>query len=257
MSKFIPNLGVTESEIDLPQYINIVNQSQSGGGNNSETSPVLSLTSTNAGMVGGNANFSATSSIRGNNNVFSATSVSNMAGGNGNYSATSDNKPTAQNVNDLVSMLTSESDNALSQTDTEQLESQLKGILKGGARNNYSNGSIGPMEVKSFFRDLKSQGVDVRLKLNSQSFDEFFGLNTTETFDMEGGNNPGFKAFLDLKKYIAEKLGVSNGPIAAKVAGAVQRETKEKNPDVKDGVKIAELAKENFNKDMEKYKKMI
>lgn len=242
MSKFIPNLGATETEIDLPQYINIVNQNQSGGGDNSDSSPVLSLTSTNAGMIGGN---------------FSATSVSNMVGGNANFSATSDNKPTTQNINELVSMLTSESDNALSQTDTEQLESQLKGILKGGARNNYSSGSVGPMEVKSFFRNLKSQGVDVRLKLNSQSFDEFFGLNSTETFDMEGGNNPGFKAFLDLKKHIAEKLGVSNGPIAAKVAGAVQRETKEENPDVKDGVKIAELAKEKFNKNMEKYKKMI
>jgi len=27
--------------------------------------------------------------------------------------------------------------------------------------------------------------------------------------------NPGFQAFLDLKKYIAEKLGVSNGPVTA------------------------------------------
>jgi hypothetical protein len=244
MSRFIPNLGQTETEIDLPQFINVVDM-QSGGRPNEDSSPVLSLTSS---MVGGNGNaLSMTSTIL------------PMAGGNG-LSATSSARPSADtsNINKLVSMLTSESDGAMSNTDTEQLEGQLKGILQqnGGSRTRNSFG-LEPNQVKQFFSQLKNEGVEVKLRLNHQSFDEFFGLNSTEAFDMEGGNNPGFKAFLALKKYISEKLGVSNGPIAAKVAGAVQRETKEKNPDVKDGVKIADLAKEMFEKNMDKYKAMV
>ena len=47
-----------------------------------------------------------------------------------------------------------------------------------------------------------------------------------------------FKLFLDLKKYIAEKLGVSNGLIAAKVVGAVQKDMKEKHLGM-DSVSIA------------------
>ncbi len=72
----------------------------------------------------------------------------------------------------------------------------------------------------------------------------------------EGGMNPGFQAFLDLKKYIAEKLGVSNGPIAAKVAGAVQKDMKEKHPDM-DAVSLAAEGRKHFDKNMDHYKQMI
>jgi hypothetical protein len=68
--------------------------------------------------------------------------------------------------------------------------------------------------------------------------------------------NPGFQAFLDLKKYIATKLGISNGPNAAKVAGAVQKEMTETYPKL-DAVKISEKGREHFDKNMDHFKQMI
>jgi hypothetical protein len=73
---------------------------------------------------------------------------------------------------------------------------------------------------------------------------------------LEGGVNAGFQAFLDLKKYIAQKLGVSNGPIAAKVAGAVQKDMKEKYPEM-DAVSIAAEGRKHFDKNTEHYKQML
>jgi len=221
MSRFIANLGLTETETEsnfkLPKYINVVDiNAKQFGGADSESSPEFSLTSeaggnaysltSEAGMVGGGKNYyTATSnsvtSVMAGGSGFSITS--SMVGGGRGMSATSDFKPHPTSVNELVSMLTSESDNDLSQTNTEQLEEQLKGIV------------------------------------------------------MEGGNNPGFKAFLDLKKHVATKLGISNGPKAAKVAGAVQKSTKAKNPTITDGVRIAELGKKAFDSNMDKYKKML
>ncbi len=68
--------------------------------------------------------------------------------------------------------------------------------------------------------------------------------------------NPGFQAFLELKKYIAEKLGVSNGPIAAKVAGAVQKDMKDKHPGM-DAVSLAAEGRKHFDKNVNNYKQMI
>ncbi len=68
--------------------------------------------------------------------------------------------------------------------------------------------------------------------------------------------NSGFQAFLDLKKYIAEQLGISNGPKAAKVAGAVQKEMKEKHPGL-DAVKIAEAGRKHFDANKDHFKQMI
>ncbi len=73
---------------------------------------------------------------------------------------------------------------------------------------------------------------------------------------MDGGINPGFQAFLDLKKHVATKLGISNGPKAAKVAGAVQKEMKEKHPDL-DAVKIAEEGRKHFDKNVDHFKQML
>ena len=68
--------------------------------------------------------------------------------------------------------------------------------------------------------------------------------------------NAGFQAFLNLKKYIAEKLCVSNSPIAAKVAGAVQKDMKEKHPGM-DSVSIAAEGRKHFDKNMEHYKQLL
>ncbi len=73
---------------------------------------------------------------------------------------------------------------------------------------------------------------------------------------MDGGVNPGFQAFLDLKKHVATKLGISNGPQAAKVAGAVQKEMKEKFPEL-NAVKIAEEGRKHFDKNVDHFKQML
>jgi len=70
------------------------------------------------------------------------------------------------------------------------------------------------------------------------------------------GTNPGFQAFLDLKKKIAGKLGIPNSPNAGKVAGEVQREIKEKNEGM-DAVEVSKKAYELFEANIEKYSKLI
>ena len=72
----------------------------------------------------------------------------------------------------------------------------------------------------------------------------------------EPGSNPNFTAFLDLKKHIATKLGVSNGPKVGKVAGAVQRDMKEKFPSLS-SVEISKKGMEHFDKNMDHYKQML
>jgi hypothetical protein len=73
---------------------------------------------------------------------------------------------------------------------------------------------------------------------------------------MSRGANPGFEAFLELKKKVALKLSVPNGPAAAKVAGAVQKEIKEKNPSMA-SVDVSKKAYELFESNVEKYRKML
>ena len=75
-------------------------------------------------------------------------------------------------------------------------------------------------------------------------------------FSGGAGMNPGFQAFLNLKKKIAEELKISNGPKAAKIAGAVQKEMKAKYTNL-NSVEIAEKGLEHFKKNHDKYKKMV
>jgi hypothetical protein len=75
---------------------------------------------------------------------------------------------------------------------------------------------------------------------------------------LRGGKPPnaGFQAFLDLKKHIAQKLEISNGPGAAKVAGKVQSDMKEKFAGA-DAVTIAAEGRKHFDKNVDHYKKFI
>jgi hypothetical protein len=75
-------------------------------------------------------------------------------------------------------------------------------------------------------------------------------------FSGGAGMNPGFQAFLNLKKKIAEELKISNGPKAAKIAGAVQKEMKAKYTNL-NAVEIAAKGLEHFKKNYDKYKKMV
>ena len=67
--------------------------------------------------------------------------------------------------------------------------------------------------------------------------------------------NSGFTAFLNLRKYIATKLGYRDSIKVGKVAIAVQKDMKEMHPG-KDIVEIAKLGRDHFNKHMEYYKLM-
>lgn len=261
---------MTENSISLPQFVSIIDKANKTDNNLTSSAPV---------QFGG---------------TLSATSVGSQS----------------HDVNKLISMLTSDSSSAsklVSETSTVSLEEQLRQILNqdGGSKKNkkQKGGNDTNVEsVKRFFAKLKSQGVNVDVKLNDQTMSEFFGLaqdtttvmpdnsNTvnlkkligteepkteepkqpqtggkkkgskkgTKEETMEGGVNPGFQAFLDLKKHIANKLGISNGPKAAKVAGAVQKDVKsDKANENLDAVKIAQKGKELFDKNMEHYKSMI
>ena len=70
------------------------------------------------------------------------------------------------------------------------------------------------------------------------------------------GVNPGFQAVLDLKKHIATKLGVSNGPNVGKIISAVLTEIKSKNPEMP-SIQRAKEAQKLFDGNMEHYRKML
>ena len=295
--------SITESNVSLPQWINIVEKANKYDDNTSTAS------------VHGGGNFSATSQTNPaqHDGNFSATSQTNPGQHGGNFSATSLNSSTTKDVNKLISMLTSDSSsniNALSQTSTQSLEEQLRNILNqdGGAKNKSKSKKqtggdncdckVTVDNVKQFFTTLKNnEGNDVEVKIDNKSMSEFFNntnlaLAQNTTTDMpnsevfsdtsssniqQGGAekkeskksskkgskkskngvvNPGFKAFLDLKKYVAEKLKIKNGPQAAKVAGAVQKDMKEKYPD-KDAVNIAKEGMIYFDSNMDHYKQLL
>ena len=65
--------------------------------------------------------------------------------------------------------------------------------------------------------------------------------------------NPGFQAFLNFKKHVANKLKISNGPSAAKIAGSINSEMKEKHSEM-NAIEIAKKNTEYFNKNIDKVK---
>ena len=219
-----------------------------------------------------------------------------MRGGAAFSATSQDNITSSKNVNKLLSMLTSESsNNALSNTSTQSLENQLRDILNqdGGSKTHKKSkaqsggNNMKVDDIKNFFVNLKNQGVNVDLKLNNKTMSDYFNLadNTTTDFnetssvfiggakkaskkgskktskkgskvEMDGGLNAGIQAFLDLKKFIADKLGVPNGKEPAKIAGAVKREVQEKNPNM-DTIKVYAEARVLFEKNMDRFKKML
>lgn len=335
-SAFLSNMDRDVSATSSVAYTKKINDDDTSSAFLSNMDGDVSATSYNNSNMLGGTNDDGTSSINVdlNKNDYSATSYMStnnvkmtMKGGNKLSSVfINQNTNNVKDVNKLISMLTSDSSSVnlqgLSQTSTDSLENQLRNILNqdGGAKKTKSTtkkqkgGNLNVDDVKHFFLSLKSQGVDVDVKLNSKSMSEFFNLADETTTDVsianisatseinnnsnglalalsatspddaeamiggakktkgkktstkakksnkqeeqDGGVNPGFQAFLDLKKYIAEKLSISNGPQAAKVAGAVQREMKEKFPEL-DSVKIADEGKKHFNKNIDHFKQML
>jgi hypothetical protein len=286
--------SMTDSNISLPQWISIIDNANNtekntqvgGGPDSSEISTnklrqlLTTETSDNYKQQNGGASFSATSSDsvqmqQNGGGAFSATSsefIQTQQNGGGVFSATSsnfgfnhkqkgvntntetlNNNSVSKDFNKLVSMLATETDSA---TETVTLENQLKQMLNqngGGSKTNVQ-------DIKQFFMELKSQGVDVNVKLNDKTMTDFFDLaqnTTTEINSMVGGkgSNPGFQAFLDLKKYIAKELEISNGPKAGKITAAVQKEMKEQHSGLS-AVEISKKGRDHFNKFKSKYQKM-
>ncbi len=300
LDEFFDNL--TESNMSVPlKGVNIIDKQTNSRSNLSVRAlPNMANTETStinfAQMGGANRSFSPTSTY--NANVVSRTN-------------------NTKDVNKLLSMLTTETDNGLTNTSTAVLEGQLRTMLTqaGGSDptnptnptnpsnpsnpTNPSNPSNPVNTVRQFFAGLKQQGVNVNVQLDGLTMSEYFGgANTTtdvpqvyspsstSSFNVDaifvngqaGGAkvkkssksskpkqndedsftniNPGFQAFLNLKKHVAEKLGVSNGPIAAKVAGAVQKDMKEKHPKL-DAVALAAEGIKYFNQNIEHYKQII
>jgi len=220
---------------------------------------------------------SATSSMVPDNNInLSVTSsmVHNepqMKGGNNSANADKDN------VDSLVAMLTSTESN----TQTDQLETKLKGLLNnkvgGGDNSDLHN-------VKNFFHKLKSSGVKVDLKLDDLTFSEFFSSNkmkggnvsapvddavdsisTVEkpTHDdkvesnLVGGRDlpPALVAFQKLRSFVAKELDLKGIKVSAKVASALKKEVAEKNPKA-DPMELADLAIKYFKDNRDKYEKL-
>jgi hypothetical protein len=264
---------------------------QMGGANDSATSSAF------FGQMGG-ANDSATSSAfvgqpSKTNEMNDSTTSSVFIGQNGGAKSKKQNGGSNADINKLLSMLTSESNNNVninSETTTETLEAQLREILKqdgGSKKNNHvkqtAGGNTSVADIRNFFVNLKSQGVDVNIKLNDKTLSEYFDLaqnTTTEVSNigfnkiiggakkspkksskksskkeelLDGGANAGFQAFLDFKKHVANKLKISNGPSAAKIAGSVNATMKQKYSDLS-AVEIAKKNTEYFDKNIDKIK---
>ena len=224
-------------------------------------------------------------SLRGND--LSATSPMDAHNDANNFSATSSmmapkvggssfmSGGANEDVDSLVGMLTSESD-----TQTEQLETKLKGLL-----NNKVGGSSKVDDlsnVKHFFQKLKNDGVKVDLKLDDLTLSEFFSnsrvsknlaggaskvrkakveseVDVDENVDnnMTGGRDlpPALVAFQKIRSFVAKELDLKGIKVSAKVASALKKEVAAKNPNA-DPMEIAELSIKYFNENKDKYEKM-
>jgi hypothetical protein len=79
-------------------------------------------------------------------------------------------------------------------------------------------------------------------------------LSVVASLELKRQMHPSMKAFLELKTKIAKELGIPNGIAPAKVAGAINKDLKDKFPDA---IVRAKEAFNIFKKDPEKYRKML
>jgi len=215
--------------------------------------------------------------------------------GGSNYNLQGTHNNSYSNVNKLLSMLADETSSQPTSEIETQLGNTLK-MKGGKVFNNYSNknelesffkkykiNTVNGIKTKYFINlhggapDMPDTTQDTAQDTPATSvIDDELGTpvvaTTTVASDNDGlsdvttpdspvfsggaGMNPGFQAFLNLKKQIAEELKISNGPKAAKIAGAVQKEMKAKYTNL-NAVEIAAKGLEHFKKNHDKYKKMV
>jgi len=250
----------------------------------------FSNTSSNIADIHGGNQFSNTSS---NINIIKNKNKNKL--NISNYD-TDNAKSMHQDIQKLIAMLTSDESESHS-SNTNAMEDQLRNLLnKQSVGKNLHGGSNMDVDyVKNFFTNLKKDGVDVNVKLNDRTMSDFFqlaGYTTTDKLDdnelkninlddlsptstsvmlggakkkvkskenikQAGGINPGFQAFLDLKKFVAEKLKISNGPKAGKIAGVIQKDVKAKNENLTEASEILKKSKDHFEKNMNHYKELL
>jgi len=258
------------------------------GGKSTNQNNVLSDSSE---FINNNQILSSTTS-----DIKSSSLIKNLTGGNLNNvesemniqklidMISSDSKSVNQNggndINKLLDMLTSDSNDSFkkySDTNTTDLEKQLNSIINknqsgGFNKNNINNlfvndtnqcggnNGLSVNQIKDFFNNLKLNGVDVHIKLDDHSMSEYFDLmqNTTTNIKQDGGKgiNPSFQALIKLRKEVAKRFNIPNGPPAVKIASAMIKDIKAQNPSY-DSVKAADEAIKNFDKISNKYKSMI
>jgi hypothetical protein len=288
------------------------NQRGGGGGGNSNTFSETSDFSQQGGGHGGNT-FSVTSS-----DIF-------QKGGKKREDELEDNinhlisMITSEKMDDNYIVDKSE-------TSTSNLESQLHNILTGGAKkkktksksksNHKSNktykthnasdihedydnkvfekslkhqkgGGAQVEDIRNFFVNLKSQGVNVDIKLDNKTFSDYFNMGDTTT-ELVGGNNmlgnigissetssenniinnqmggakrppnPGFLGYGELKKLIAETYKIPNGAgLVQKITSAVKTDAEKELGETKSKEEFYKKAKDFFIKNKERYKKML
>jgi len=199
--------------------------------------------------------------------ISSDSNAVNQKGGNDN------------DINKLLDMLTTDSNDSFkeySENATTELEKQLESIInknQSGGFNKYSNinnlfvknqsggdKGLSVHQIKDFFNNLKLNGVDVNIKLDDHTMSEYFDLmhNSTTDINQAGGRgaNPAFQALMKLRKIVASKFNIPNGPPAVKIASAMIKDIKATNPSY-DSVKAADEAIKTFDKISNKYKSMI
>jgi hypothetical protein len=142
--------------------------------------------------------------------------------------------------------------NTTSSSASDGLPSQLSDSDVVNTQKN-NNDQTGENKITQEITNTDDTNTD---DTNTDNTDNTSATSTTNIAGGARGMNPGFKAFIDLKKKIAESLKIPNGPKAAKIAGAIQKEMKVKYPDLT-SVQLAAKGLEHFNKDSSKYKKMV
>jgi hypothetical protein len=220
--------------------------------------------------------------------------------------------PTSSNINDdihkLVAMLTSESSSDNIEKVTNQKSStrltnkpankssnKLFNKSSKGGMNNINHLNVN--DVKNFFSNLKSHGIDVKVSLNDKTMSEFFtqsdnttNVNTTNVNyelesipsennsifsinqEQEGGAkkekkekkekkprkiNEYFKLALMIRKIIAGKLNIKNGIEVSSMAYSIIKSIKKEDEKIDDASKYIKKATEYIEKNIKDIEKKL
>lgn len=247
LDSILNDMAQTVSSVQLPNKITIINNAQAGGSDNVQNNKSNYNVNKLLSML---ATESATSSLNNTQHLEEdLRKMLELKGGKAPNGAEDEFKAFIRKYNIKT----------LNGIDSKQfLKKYNKSYGTGPDVSDVPDVSeSSPVEPVEPVESVKPVESDKTTEFDSNKSPTSDNANTTES--MTGGArgmNPGFKAFIDLKKKIAEMLGIPNGPKAAKIAGSIQKEMKEKYADLT-SVQLAAKGLEHFKKDPSKYKKMV